>query len=280
MKAVEQELIRPVLEKSVYMTGPLMSSKQSYAETRNDLLAFIEDQAKFGIYKTFAEETKGIDPMTGAEKTVTIVKRVKDSNAPNGWARQEESPFQSFGIRSYNLSLNSVNYDSTVEKQIQGQQRAIMQVQTAIANAKMSEQKAITAEKDGQANAATAKWAQEVLKATQVTLAEQKRDVARLAKETAEFTKQEQILLGQGEAERKRLVMKADGALEKKLKTYERVQGYWADAVSKYQGDWVPSTVMGQSQGGHNGAQALIDMLSAKTARELNLDMSLTKTKN
>jgi len=139
MLAVEQELIRPVLEKAVYMTGPLMSSKQSYAETRNDLITFIEDQAKFGIYKTKSKEVKGKDQMTGVEKTITVVKRVADSNSPNGWARQEESPFLTFCIKAYNLSINSVDYDSTVEKQIESQQSAIMQVQTAIAEAKQAE---------------------------------------------------------------------------------------------------------------------------------------------
>ena len=36
--AVEQQLIRQVVTKAVYMTGPLMSSKESSAEKRNDLL--------------------------------------------------------------------------------------------------------------------------------------------------------------------------------------------------------------------------------------------------
>src|SRR5579871_2549175 len=38
--AIEQQLIRQVVTKAVYMTGPLMSSKESSAEKRNDLLSF------------------------------------------------------------------------------------------------------------------------------------------------------------------------------------------------------------------------------------------------
>ena len=37
-RAVDQELVRTVIEKAIYMTGPLMSSKQSSSEKRNDLL--------------------------------------------------------------------------------------------------------------------------------------------------------------------------------------------------------------------------------------------------
>ena len=279
MRAVEQELIRPVLEKSVYMTGPLMSSKQSYAETRNDLITYIEDQAKYGIYKTVSEEKKGVDQMTGTEKTITVVTRVEDSNSPNGWARQEDSPFQTFGIKAYNLSINSVEYDSTVEAQIKSQQEAIMEVQTAIANAKKAEQAAITAEKNGQAAAATAKWAQEKIKATEVTKGEQKREVARLAKEAAVFTKQEQILLGEGEAARKRLVMQADGALEKKLNTYKEVMANWATAIGAYQGDWVPRVEFNGTgaKSGTSGAQTLVDMLTAKTANDLGLNLAIPK---
>lgn len=276
-KAVEQELIRPVLEKSVYMTGPLMSSKQSYAETRNDLITYIEDQAKYGIYKTKSTEVKGIDPMTGVEKTLTKTERIKDDNAPNGWARQEESPFQIFGIKAYNLSINRIAYDTTVERQIKTQQQAIMNVQTAIANAKKAEQEAITAEKNGQAEAAKAKWKQEKIKATEVTKGEQKREVARLAKEAAVFTKQEQILLGEGEAARKRLVMQADGALEMKLGTYKEVMAKWADAVAAYQGNWVPTVDMGAGGGSGSGAQNLVDLLTAKTAQDLGLNLNIPK---
>src|SRR2546430_512902 len=54
--AVEQQLVRTVVEKAVYMTGPLMSSKESYAERRNDLIHDIEDQIQNGIYQTRTEQ--------------------------------------------------------------------------------------------------------------------------------------------------------------------------------------------------------------------------------
>lgn len=219
--------------------------------------------------------------MTGAEKTITVVERIKDSNAPSGWARQEESPFQTFGIKTYNLSLNSIDYDSTVERQIESQQSAIMEVQTAIAEAKKAEQKAITAEKNGQAEAAKAKWLQEVEKAKYVTLAEQNRDVAKLDKEAAAFTKQKEILLGQGEAERKRLVMQADGALKQKLAAWLESQKAWAAAVSAYQGDWVPKTQFNGTgaKAGTSQPQLFMDIFNARNAQALSLDMSVPKGK-
>lgn len=290
--ALEQQLIRTMTEKAVYMTGPLMSSAESYATRRNDLLSFIEDQMSGGVYRTESSDEKTKDPMTGQEKTVKVVKLVKGSNGE--YAREDASPFKAFGIKTYGLSFNEVKYDDAVEAQIQAQQQAIMQVQTAIANAKMSEQAAITAEKNGQANAATAKWAQEVVKATEVTKAEQEKQVAETAakrekvvaetqaeqrKNVAEFDlasaklkKDTEIALGEGESQRKRLIMEADGALEKKLDAWLSSQKVWAEAFAKRQ---VPAVVMGSGSGQDSQASAFMDMLTIKAAKDLALDMSL-----
>ena len=274
-EAIEQALVRTVIEKSVYMTGPLMSSKESYAERRNDLISFISDQAAHGVYRTTSEEKKGIDPLSGKEKTMTVVALIEENNE---FLRQEISPLAEHGVSIYNLSINSIGYDETVEAQIKSQQEAIMNVQTAIAEAKQAEQEAIKAEEQGKANAATAKWKQEVIKAQAVTEAEQVRDVARLAKEAATYTKQKDILLGQGEAERKRLVMAADGALEKKLLTYEKVNQYWSDGLAKYQGAIVPSWMSGgngNANMGGNAFQGFMELVTAKTAKDLGLDMGI-----
>jgi len=280
-EAVEQAIVRTVFEKAVYMSGPLMSSKESYAEKRNELIRYIEDQASSGVYKTISKETTGIDPMTGVKKTITVVELVTDDTSPNGIARQEESPLKTFGLRAYNLSINQIAYDDTVEAQIKSQQQAIMQVQTAIAEAKQAEQRTITVEQEGMANAAKAKWDQEVHKAKAVTEAEQKKEVAKLAKDAAEYTKQEQILLGEGEAERKRLVMEADGALEKKLATYEAVMGRFAQEFAKQK--WVPEVQMNGgsaiTSASGNEAANLINILTAKTLKDLGLDLSVKSGK-
>ncbi|MDA2936129.1 SPFH domain-containing protein [Patescibacteria group bacterium AH-259-L05] len=278
MAAVSSELVRPVFEKAVYMSGPLMSSKESYSEKRNQLINYVEDQAQSGVYRTKSTDSKAEDLITGILKTVTRVEIVMDVNAVHQRARQEESPLQKFGIRTYNLSLNRILYDATVVKQIEAQQDAIMQVQTAIAEAKKAEQRAITVAEEGKADAAKSKWDQEVIKAKLVTEAEQRRDVARLDQEAAGFKKKEQILLGQGEAERKRLVLAADGALKQKLDVYKEVSKYYADAISQYKGNWVPTVIMGgngDETSAAGGAQDLIDLLTAKTAIDLSLDLNV-----
>jgi hypothetical protein len=182
-EGIEQELIRQVLTKSIYMTGPLMSSKESSAEKRNDLLSYIEDQAINGVYKTKQEDTKVHDDLTNGDKTTTVVKIVQDSKGTP--ARQEKSAIRNYGVNLQGLALNSIDYSDDVEKQIKLQQNLVMQVQTSIANARKSEQDAITTEQKGKADAAKAKWDQEVIKAKLVTEAQQKKEVAELDAKTA-----------------------------------------------------------------------------------------------
>ncbi|MEM7654717.1 MAG: SPFH domain-containing protein [Bacteroidota bacterium] len=275
-EAVDQELVRTVIEKAVYMTGPLMSSKESSAEKRNALLSYIEDQAKVGVYKTRVIERKDIDPLSGKEKTVAITELVTDEAGMI--LRQDQSPLERFGINIYNLSLNQIKYDETIEKQIAEQQNAIMRVQTSIAEAREAEQQAIKAEAEGKAKAAIARAEMEVQKVTEVTQAEKKRDVARLAAESAEFYKSEQILIGEGDAARKRLAAQANGSLEQKLEAYVLVQKNWADAFSKSQQPFVPSVVMGDGGSGTaSSAQTWMQMMMLQSAKDLSLDMKVKK---
>jgi regulator of protease activity HflC (stomatin/prohibitin superfamily) len=267
--AIEQDLIRTVVSKAVYMTGPLMSSKESYAEKRSDMIQDIGDQVSHGVYKTETEEVRETDPLSGKEKTVSIVKLMK--GADGTVLRQEASPLEALNIKASNFTINEVTYDEVVEKQITQQQEALMQVQTAMAEARKAEQSAITAEKEGQAAAAKAKWEQEVLKAKAVTEAEQKKAVAELNMNAAEFTKKEQILLGEGEAARKRAVMDADGALDKKLTAWVEVNKAYAAELGKQR--WVPEVQMGQGSG--NTGPDIMDFLKVKTAQDLALNIRM-----
>ncbi len=273
IEAIQSALIGTVIQKSVYMTGPMMSSKESYAEKRNDLISLVEDQAINGVYKTQPINVRIKDPIdTTQTKMVASVEIVKDKNGVP--LRQEKSPMIQFNIHLYNLSINGLDYDGVVEKQIQTQQQAAMSIQTAMANAKRAEQDAYTAEQQGKANAAKAKWEQETIKAAATTEAEKIRDVARLTADAEEQNKRANILKGQGEAEYKRLVTQANNNLELKLDAWVKVNQYYAEAMS--QSNWVPTYISGGGYNGANystGAMDLINMMSAKTAQDWGLQI-------
>lgn len=275
--AIQKQLVETVVNKSVYMTGPLMSSRESFADKRNDLLRYVEDQVEGGVYQTTARDVRVKDELSGADKTIKLVEIV---NGPgNQPLRQEQAQLTKFGIKPFNFSIKRLPYDTEVEGQIKQQQQITMQVQTAIAESRQAEQRAITVEQQGKADAAKAKWDQEVIKAKFVTEAQQRLEIAELDRKAAIETKAKDILLGEGEARRRELVMSADGALDKKLATWIEGQKVWADAVKGYQGNWVPGVVMGGGQNGAaSGAQDLVNLLTAKTAKEIGLDLVIPRS--
>jgi regulator of protease activity HflC (stomatin/prohibitin superfamily) len=273
-----EDLVKPTVRKVIFSTGPLMNSFESYAAKKNDLIRYIEDQLRNGTYKTITKNKIITDELSGKEKIVPEAQLIPDTLAPGGMARQEEAPFEKYGLSIAAVSINQLDYDIEVKAQIRSQQQAQMEIQTAIAETRKQEQQAIQEEKIGQKNATKSKWEQETINAQMIAEAEKNRQVAQIEKEAAEYLKQKLILEGQGEAEKKRLIMAADGQLLARLEVYKDVNQMWATAVSNYKGNWVPGFVMGNSSGaGTNGVTDLIELLKAKTASDLNLMVSPVK---
>lgn len=284
-ESVQSSVIEKVTGKAIYMSGPLMSSRESYAEKRTSLIAYVEDQIQNGVYQTYQHDTRVLDPITGQEKNATVVEIAKDEKGVP--KRQEEGVLTQFGIKAFNFTISRLPYSKEVEDQIKKQQELAMDVQTSIASAKKAEQRKITVEEEGKANAAEEKWKQEAIKAQKMVEAEQKKAVAitgaeaiketaRLNKDAADFYKQEKILRAEGDAAYKAKVMAADGALEQKLATYERVQAKYAEEFGKQK--WVSEISMGGGQaGGGNNVADMISLLTTRAAKDLSLDLSLPK---
>lgn len=272
---VETRAVGKMIDAAVYLAGPLMSSTESSGARRSELVQYINDQAENGVYVTSVHNEVSKDA-GGNDVTTTTTEIVRDDKGNP--KRQQGSILSDFNIKLLPLSISELKYDSIVEKQIAQRQNATTAVQIARANATKAEQDAITVEAEGKAKAAAAKWTQEAINAKEIAEAQKKVTVAQQAALEAEQYKKEQILRGEGEAERKRLVMAADGALDPKLKAYIEVNKAYATAIAQYQGNWVPGVVMGNegAKGASSGAQSMIDLFTVKTAKELNLDMSVT----
>lgn len=279
-EAVEQQLIRPMIEKVVYTVGPTMSSTESSAERRPEIPQYIDDQLANGPYLTRTKAVRIHDAISNTDKDANIVEIALGSDGHP--LRSAPSQITEHGIKLYPVTINHIYYDSIVEKQIAERQQATTQVQISQANARKAEQDAITTEQQGKATAAKAKWDQETVNAKEIALAQKDLAVASLNAQQAEQYKKAQILKGEGEAEYKRLIIQADNALQAKLDTYAEVQKAWAAAFQGYQGNVVPTTVFGAGAGGsqQNGAQAFMDIVTAKTARDLSLDLSTANPKS
>lgn len=272
---LEQKLILPTVRNSLRTTANLMSARESYSEQRVDFVNWARDQIQNGLYKTAGETRKVVDPVSGEMVTKTFKVRLTDDQ---GNPVHEFNPLAGTGILIQNFEIKVFNYVKKVQEQIAAQQEAIMAVETARAKAKEAEQNALTVEAQGKAEVMRVRYDNEQIKIAAVVTAEKELEVARLNKLAAEQTKQKEIFLGQGEAERKRLVLAADGALALKGQLWKEVNFKYAEALQNYRGNWVPQVVLGGTASGGSsstGAQTLIDLFMVKTARDLALDLSI-----
>ncbi len=187
-----------------------------------------------------------------------------------------------------NFEVRGFHYSEKVREQIAKQQQAYMDIQTAIANAQKAEQEKLTAEAEGKAKVAKARYEQEMIKAQEVVKAQKDKEVAelggqrelqvaRLMAQAAEQKKQGAILEAQGEAEAKRLKRDADNYEALKIQASVDIHKAWADAYSKRR---VPLVAGGEDTrnpegqvAGVGGQKGIIDLLILKSLGvNLNLD--------
>lgn len=286
-KAIDQQLIRPMLEKVIFTAGATMSSIESSSERKPEIPQTIDDQLQNGPYLTKVVVTTVIDPLTKTEKTLKVVQIATDKEGKP--IRASASTIKDYGIALSPVTINDIVYENSVRAQIAERQKSTQAVQLSQANAIKATQDAVTTEQQGKAKAAEAKWAQEAIKSKEVTLAQQNLEVAKLAatqkfevaqldaKSAAQY-KIQQTLVGEGNGAKMRAEMQANGALDQKLAAVVEINKNYAKAIGEYQGNLVPTTLIqnGAASGGtHNSALDMMQMLAVKAARDLGLDMSI-----
>ncbi len=269
-RELEKKLVLPVVRNALRLTANLMSARESYSEKRTDFIFWAWDQIQNGLYETSEETRKVTDVVSGEEVTKTFkIIRLDESGSP----LHQRDPLEGLDIRLANFEIKEFVYAKKVQEQIATQQEALMAVATARAQAQQAEQDALTREAKGKAQVMVAKYEEEEIKVRAVVQAQMQVEVADLERQAAEQTKQKEILLGQGEAERKKLVLEADGALAQKLAALEKINGHWAAAYAKRQ---VPSMVMGGGADGTDKATTeFSQMMQLLVAGQLGLDLSV-----
>jgi len=273
--AFEVQAIRRSMQSAATFSGPTMTSFESAAGKRNELLQIMNDQTLNGVYQTISKNVRAKD-IAGVEKDMTVTEIVRDEKGQP--RRAQASYVEKYKVQMLPMTISHFAYEKRVEEQIQQQQAATNAAVVAIANAKKADQDAITAEAQGRATAAKAEWEQKTIAAKTIAQADAQVTIANASVKEAEAFKKAETLRGEGEAARKRLVMEADGQLDKKLEAIVSINKMYAEAIKSAQpGAWSPSVVMGggsQGNGGSNAA-ALVDLMTAKTAKEVGVDLSV-----
>jgi len=295
---VREKLIQPHVRNVLRSTANLMSAKESYASKRPQYISWARDQIQNGVYQTKSEVRPVKDLVSGeiVNKEFQVIKKVE------GKPLYQKNPIEGTGILVKNFEVKQFRYDPKVQKQIATQQEALMAVQTAKAKAEEAEQDKLTIVAQGKAKVAKAKYEKEQEKVKAVVDAQKdkevaeldaardkevaviagtkRKEVAALDRDAAKLTKQKDIFLGQGQAEKKRLVLAADGALQQKLATIERINSVWAEAYTHRK---VPAVMMGGAGGksggeyGNQDASLFSQAINLMAMKQIGLDLSIPK---
>lgn len=257
MERLINDLIKPTLGKVILACGPLMTSLESVSEKRTDLIAYATDQLNYGVYKTVVKEIETVDQLTSETKIVRVASLIPDSISPNGYKRQEESPFAFYGLKVSQLSISDMEYEQATIDQINKQREADMSIVTAKAKALEAAQLRVQAEEEGKRDAEKARWKQEEIKAVEVTKAQQAFEVSALQAKEADEKAKKIIAEGRAEAEANRLKVQAGLTPQEKAEWEYKTTVGVAEALSKSNVRWVPEIMMGNSSGSGNSMDAV-----------------------
>jgi uncharacterized membrane protein YqiK len=257
-EALISTLIKPTLYKVVTSCGPLMSSLESVSETRTDLIQYITDQLNAGVYKTKITKIKVTNELTGDTETVAKAEILVDRNG--NYMRQEESPFQQYGITCNLVSITDIKYDKATQDQIDAQKQANLAVVTAKTKSLEAIQKTVLITEQGKADAEKAKWEQEKEKAVAVTKAQQEFEVAKLEAAKAEEVARKVRAEGEAKAAANRALVSAGlTPLEAATIKKETAIGI-AQALAKSEVSWVPKIMFAGNGGGNGNAMDAVGL--------------------
>lgn len=274
-ESLRAQIIHKQLVSAVTQVGAFMTSREASAERRGDLIGYIEDMVKNGIYLTRTRETYEVDAVTGDSVVVRFAERISDPNSPGGYRRQATSEVAKYNIRIGTPAINRVVFSPIVQGQLLKQQEMAMEIQTSRARALVAQQDEKTAASQGKTKIAEVQSKMNAEKEQAVIAAVQRKEVAEQDMKAAEFTKRQLILEGEGEAEKKKLLMAADGALNPKLDAFIKVQQAWASAWAANGANVVPTYMSGGGSASPSGVSNLIDMMTINNAKQLGLDLNM-----
>jgi regulator of protease activity HflC (stomatin/prohibitin superfamily) len=278
------KLVQPQVRKALILTANQMTARESYSDRRADFIFLTADQLLNGLYAYDEVEKDVEDPVTG-KKVRRLVKVIK--KGPDGKALRDSHPFHPLGVVVDNLEIRGWHYSDKVRAQIEKQQQAYMDIQTAIANAQKAEQDKLTAEAEGKAKVAKARYEQEMVKVQEIVKGQKDKEVAELrAQQELEVAKlmalaadQKRLALireSQGEAEGKRLKREADNYEALKIQAAVDIHKAWAGAYSNRRVPLVMGAEDARSGEGGSGIPAqkgVIDLLILKAlGLNINLD--------
>lgn len=230
----------------------------------------------------------------------TDVRRVLMEKVTDSAGNDIRTPhdYSEIGVVVASAILENLDPDDKFEEQIQARKEAASRRIVAREQRLEQEEQRLLAIQEGETNIARRQAAAKTEQIQATTDAETRkqlalieasrvaeeaaisRDTAAINLERARIDAESVTVAADAEAYAKEAILLADGALQQKLDAWVESQRVWADAASKIN---VPATVIAGGDGAGNAGSALgtvdafMQMLMVKTARDLQVDPTITK---
>lgn len=270
-----QRRLAPYTIECLKSSAQLMSSEAHYSGGRAQMTQDYMDQLKNGSYLLNIRELVTYDSLEKSNKRVYAVQIQTDKT---GNRLRKFSSIKEYSVIVGDAQIIDVDYEIKVDEMLAKKIDAATKASISKQELMTAQQKQLTAEAQGKQKLVEIEYVQKqeqtkqiVQAQTLVELAKQdliKQDIAlqASAKEAAKIK-----TLADAEAYAKQRLLQADGALEQKLKAYTVVMGYWSTAFSNHQHPLTPTFMMGSGNGGNAGTN-FMELMNAKTMKDLNLD--------
>jgi regulator of protease activity HflC (stomatin/prohibitin superfamily) len=276
LESLVSKRIAPYTKECLQSSAQLMSSEMHYSGGRASMAQDFSDQLKNGVFILKTTDKVIFDSLERENKRVYETKPLEDKN---GNIKRKFSSIKEYGITVADAAITDVDYEERVDKMLAKKIDASTKASVSKQELLTAQQQQLTAKAKGEQALVEIEYRQKQEQTKQVVAAQTKVEVAkqdmeqqRIQAAAAELEAKKIKTLADAEAYAKQRVMSADGALDKKLAAYKEVQRYWAEALKGYQGNITPSIVTGGGNAG-NGATNFMEMMGAKAARDLSLDL-------
>jgi len=277
-------------QKEVIRNSARMFSAQDYVSGRGgEFESAVLEQARDGVFRLSMNETEikedqeigETQDIAGSDRRVRlIVEKILDSN---GEPLRKESPLTAYGIQVAQFTISDVNPEPKFQEMLSQQRDSAARASIERQQAKTEGLRKLRIVAQGESEKIEKQIEETKKQIVVITLAKTEKKKAVIEKEvetirldTADLKAQQIERLAKAEAFKRKSILEADNALEIKLKTLERIHAGYAAALQHKQ--LVPSVVIGGSgDGGSVTAMNLIELMTAKFAKDLSADLEIPK---
>jgi len=275
--------LAPYTKECLQSSAQLMTSEKHYGGGRAQMAQDFLDQLKEGVYLLKTEDVIEYDSLEKENKRVYRTEIQYDGkSAP----KRKLSSIKEYEITVADAAITDVDYEEKVDDKLVKIIDAVTKSSISKQELMTAQQQTLTAKAKGEQALVEIEYQQKqeqtkqvVAAQTKVQVAEQDKLQQKVAYEGAIFEAKKRQTLADVAAYEKRTTIQANGALEQKLEAYVDIQKAWADAFSKYTGNVAPQIISGGSGQVGNAGVNFMEMMAAKSAKDLLLDMKVDKNR-